>query len=303
MSDGASLAALGAQALNTQKYQESINYYTRAIAKSPTAVDYYIKRSTAHQRASHYELAVRDAEIAVLLGHQRGKRESIGQAQLRRGISYYLLERYGDAGFCFDVAKKFLGDKEKSVGMWISKLEFMLKDTDKIDEDDIRREVTVKEMPDVKVPSEQEVLAEVRVLDGGEAAVESKEEKKVEKPSEGQRGTSTATGTIASEKPAAAPVVAAPSAAITPRDKIRNEWYQTPNDVVFTLYVKGAPKDKTTVEIDTQSVRIIHPRPHRSQRIDRSMLTVSAFRFPSRSRLLPPPPKFSISVRARPWLA
>lgn len=260
MSDAASLAALGAQALNTQKYQEAINYYTRAIAKSPTAVDYYIKRSTAHQRASHYELAVRDAEIAVLLGHQRGKRESIGQAQLRRGISCYLLERYGDAGFCFDVAKRFLGDKEKSVGMWISKLEFMLKDTEKIDEDDIRREVMVKEMPDVKVPSEQEVLAEVRALDGGEAAVEAKEENKVEDTTEGETGTSTTTTTAAAiEKPAAAPVVAAPTAAITPRDKIRNEWYQTPNDIVFTLYVKGAPKDKTTVEIDTQSISISFP--------------------------------------------
>lgn len=266
MSSAASLAAQGAQALNTQKYQDAIALYTRAIAQSPTAVDYYIKRSTAHQRSAHYESALQDAEIAVLLGHQRGKRESIGQAQLRRGISLYLLERYGDAGFCFGVARKFLGEKEKSVGMWISKLELVLRDTEKIGEEDVRREVMVKEMPEVRVPSQEEVVQEAKAL--GEEVPSAKEEdgeKKVEvvigAVKEDEKKASGASSSATLPLKAASSMIAAqsPASTITPRDKIRNEWYQTPTHIVFTLYVKNAPKDKTTVEIEEQSISISFP--------------------------------------------
>src|SRR4051794_5978021 len=99
--DPSNLPPLGQTALNGQKNTEPIDLYTRAIAGTPTSVDYYIKRSTANQRAGKHEDAQNDAEIAVKLATNRGKRELIGTAQLRRAISLTLLERFGDAGECF----------------------------------------------------------------------------------------------------------------------------------------------------------------------------------------------------------
>lgn len=222
MADPAKLASQASEALSKTDYPTAISLFTQALAILPTAVDYYIKRSTAYQRSSQYEKAVNDAEIAVSLAHQRGKREFIGQAQLRRGISCYLLERYGDAGFCFALAKKFLDPKEASVGMWMSKLELVLKDTEKVPEEDVRREVTVKEIPDVKIPTAVPVA----------------------KPQEAVKEDKAAT-------PAPTPT---PQGVVTPRDKIRHEWYQTTTHVVFTLYVKGVPKESASIEIDDTSV-------------------------------------------------
>jgi len=225
MADAARLAAQASEALNKTDYPTAISLYTQALAILPTAVDYYIKRSTAYQRSAKYNEALNDAETAVTLAHQRGKRELIGQAQLRRGISSYLLERYGDAAFCFGLGKKFLDPKEKSVDMWISKVQLVLQDKEKVPEDDFRREVTIKEIPDVKIPT---------AAPAATPQVAVQEEKKEE------------------IKPATP--ITLPQGVVTPRDKIRHEWYQTNTHVVFTLYVKGVPKETTSIEIEDQAV-------------------------------------------------
>ncbi|KAF8455981.1 hypothetical protein BGX38DRAFT_1286226, partial [Terfezia claveryi] len=231
----ATIASQASEALNKADYPTAISLYTQALANLPTAVDYYIKRSTAYQRSAKYKEALNDAETAVALAHQRGKRELIGQGQLRRGISCYLLEQYGDAAFCFSLGKKFLDPKEKSVDMWISKVELVLKDTAKVPEDDFRREVTIKEIPDVKIPTAAPAAAPQAVVQ------EEKQE----------------------SKPAATPVPS-PMGVVTPRDKIRHEWYQTNTHVVFTLYVKGVPKESSSIEIEDQAISINFPLPNSS---------------------------------------
>ena len=225
MAVAARLAAQASDALNKTDYPTAISLYTQALAILPTAVDYYIKRSTAYQRSAKYQEALNDAETAVVLAHQRGKRELIGQGQLRRGISSYLLERYGDAAFCFSLGKKFLDLKEKSVDMWISKVDLVLKDKDKVPEDDFRREVTIKEIPDVKIPTATPAAASQVVAQAGK-----QEESKAATP------------------------VPPPQGVVTPRDKIRHEWYQTNTHVVFTLYVKGVPKESASIDIEDQAV-------------------------------------------------
>jgi len=219
------IATQASEALNKADYPAAIALYTQALANLPTAVDYYIKRSTAYQRSAKYQEALNDAETAVVLAHQRGKRELIGQAQLRRGISSYLLQQYGDAAFCFGLGKKFLGPKEKSVDMWISKVDLVLKDTEMIPEDDFRREVTIKEIPDVKIPT---------AAPAATSEVVAQEEKQED------------------SKPATP--IPPPQGVVTPRDKIRHEWYQTNTHVVFTLYVKGVPKESASIEIEDQAV-------------------------------------------------
>lgn len=137
-------ASKGEIALIAGSYQKAIECYTKALEQSPTAATYYIKRSTAYQRSAKYQDALSDASQATLLAVKRAKRELIAQAQLRRGIALFHLERYGDADFVFGIVKK-LDDKEKSVGIW------QIKTTSKLDtlpESDPKREITIKEQPD-----------------------------------------------------------------------------------------------------------------------------------------------------------
>lgn len=233
MPTATTLADQGLKAFNSSNYSAAIDLYTEALAQNPECLEYYVKRSIAYQRSSQHELALRDAEISLSLAHQRGKREAIGSAQLRRGIALFLLKKFGDAGFCFGHAEKRISEKEKPMlEMWKRKLEMEL---EKLEEEDEKREVMVDEYPGVEVPKPvkqdagktAEAAAKTTEVQVGEA-----------KPSE--------------EKPAAA--AAPPQGVITPRDKIRHEWYQTPSHVVFTLYVKGVPKDKAVVDITEKTV-------------------------------------------------
>ena len=214
-------AARGAAALKASNFEEAIKLYTSAIASNPNAVDYYIKRSTAHQRSSppDYQAALSDAEIAAVLAFKRAKRELIKDSQLRRAIALFFLERYADAEYVFSVVKK-LDDKEKTLTIWNKKV------ADKmaiLGEDDERRKVSVKEIPDVEVPSAGAL-------------------KNTANTNQGSLSTSS-TSTSAPK-----PVVP------TPPNKIKHDWYQNSENVYFTLLAKGVPKDKATIEIDKHSV-------------------------------------------------
>jgi hypothetical protein len=158
----------------------------------------------------------------------------IGSAQLRRGIALHLLGRYGDAGFCFKAAEKRCGEKEKNMlGMWKKKLEMAL---EKVDEDDVSREVTIEEIPQVEIPKAEEKITEL-------AADKSKETTK-------ETGTSTKQTSVTTTVTAPPP----PPGVITPASKIRHEWYQTSTHVVLSLYVKGVPKDKASIEVKSKTV-------------------------------------------------
>ena len=232
-------AARGATALKEGRYSEAITQYSTAITRSPGAVDYYIKRSTAYQRSSppDYNAALQDAEIAVNLATQRAKRELIGQAQLRRGIALFGLGRYADAGRCFSIAKGY-NEKESSLLIWEKKVEGKLKE---LDEGAKEREVTIADVPNVKLPSQGATVQENRDSKGQQTsqrmAPESKEN-------------------------------VVPDVVQTPANKIRHEWFQTADTVTIELFAKGVPKDskRQIIAIEQHSVKrpqtLYHPAAH-----------------------------------------
>ncbi|KAJ6261565.1 hypothetical protein Dda_4235 [Drechslerella dactyloides] len=260
-SDPANLAAKGAAALSAQDYPAAISLYTQAIAGIPTSVDYYTKRSTAHQRAGDHAAALNDAEIAVVLAHRKGHREQLSAAQLRRGISLLLLERYGDAGVCFGWAEKY-NEKEKTLPFWQKKLEMELA---KIDEEDVRREVTVKEVPDAEVPRSSAKSAPkpqpAQATSGDSGRVEELPDDYEEPSEDTGKGKGKAVEEAAKADAPPPPPPAAPQGVTTPADKIRHEWYQTSTSVSVSLFVKGVPKDEATVELEDRSLSITFPLP------------------------------------------
>lgn len=227
-------AARGASALEKSDFALAITHYTNAIDTNPGAVTYYIKRSTAYTRLSpaNHAAALKDAEVAVVLANNRGKRELLWQSQQRRAIALFGLGRWGDAQACFKLVEK-LNKDEKSLKIWFAKVEDKLKG---LAEDDERGKTTLKEIPEVDL-TEQEVKKGKQKTDDGKAATRSDPpDSKVK--SEGVK---------------------------TPAGKIRHEWYQTPDQVVVTLFAKGVPKDKATIDIQEKSLSISFPMPNSSE--------------------------------------
>ena len=223
-------ARRGATALDNGDFAAAISHYTNALTQNPQAVDYFIKRSTAYTRVTppNHENAFKDSEIAVVLATKRAKRELIGQAQLRRAIALFGLERWADSKQCLEWVKK-LNEKEKSLSIWEMKIASKLKD---IPEDDERLKPTVKEVPDVELPSAETKKPETEPV-------------KQTKPA--------TNGQAASPQPA--------NQVQTPPSKIRHEWYQQSDSVIVSLFAKGIPKDKATVEIKPSSLSVSFPLP------------------------------------------
>jgi suppressor of G2 allele of SKP1 len=235
----AALAAQGAKALEARDFPKAITLYTSAIAQHPTAVDYYIKRSTAYQRLEppSNELALHDAEYGVSLGHKRGNKELIAQAQMRRGIALFRSGRVAEAS-------KIFGFVRKRGGSWQKGAENV--EGGKYGRPGIKG-VTGLETWEIKVKKslEGKEEADIEVLENPD--VNAPPEK-----TEASKSTSTASHTgdkVTSSPPKLATIQ-------TPASQIRHEWYQTSTDIVVTLFAKGVPKEQTAIEIQERSVGV-----------------------------------------------
>jgi suppressor of G2 allele of SKP1 len=224
----ASHAARGKKALEAKEYETAIQAYTDALKEFPTSPDYFIQRSTAYQRSQKIDEALRDAEQAVVNAQQRGKKDLIVEAQLRRGIALLQSGRFGDAKFILDLVKQKSPDN-KQAPIWLKKAETSL---DGLDASDERQTVTVTETPTIKPDSSKAAPA-------GSAAGET---------------ASSSTGAAAT-----APASAPPTQQQTPANKIRYEWYQNTEHIYFTLLARGVPKDKAEIETTSTSLSISFP--------------------------------------------
>lgn len=215
-------AVHGASALAAADFASAITHYTSAIASNPQAVDYYIKRSIAYTRVSPAEPASALKDSEVAV--------LLANKRGKRELIAQSQLRRGIALFGLerwaDAQQCFdwvskIDEKEKSLKIWGIKVEGKLKG---LDEGDERRKVTVKEIPEVELP-------------------------KVVKPA---------------PQPVAAPNIEVKTAlegVQTPASHIRHEWYQTSDTVVVTLFAKGIPKEKATIEIQQDSIAISFPLP------------------------------------------
>jgi suppressor of G2 allele of SKP1 len=117
--------------------------------------------------------------------------------------------------------------------------------------------VTVKELPDIKVPGQEELKklyqAQLQAMTGSADGLAAKSTVVVDtNKSQNEVDASTTAGSAT--KAETAPPVSVPLAP----SKVRHEWYQSSDTVTLTLYAKGVPKDKADIEINEQSVRILH---------------------------------------------
>ena len=248
-------ARKGEAALSASNYEEAIQLFTAALKENPAAVKYYVNRAIAYQRTKKYTEALADAEIAVVLAHKRATRELIKDAQFRRAQILFFLERYADAEHILEIVKK-LDEKEKTLPIWSTKIEKKLQT---IPEGDEKRKLTVKEVPDVELPSTSS-------------------------------GATTASKT---ETPAAAPKPVVP----TPANKIKDDWYQSNETVTVNILAKGAPKDNVTVNFDKDSLSVSFPVEGSSAEYNFDVDPLYAPIDPSESKFRVTPNKIEITLK------
>lgn len=272
-------ATLGDKALEKSDLPAAIKHFTDALIELPRAPTYYVKRATAYSRRKaadggpDFAAALRDAELALALARERGKRELIIDAQMRRAVALFQLERYGDASYLFDILEGKIGVKgqnedkssqvqaamaqrtkakhEQELTIWKIKIKGKLS---KLSKDDEKVAVTIQEYPDIKVPSEQELRKNLKA----QASASTTSGIVEELPSSPPGADKTKESKVDVAGPgSAAPFTAGPGAPSTsnpPPAKVRHEWYQSQDSVVVTVYAKGVKKDELEVDLQNTSV-------------------------------------------------
>jgi suppressor of G2 allele of SKP1 len=254
------LAKQGAEALSNNDAQSAVTQYTKALLVHPTSPDYLIQRSTAFTRLKppRHDLALKDAELAVLCGRKRASRKHIQLAQLRRVVSLYHNAKYAEAKYLLQTMEKWFskeGDKDKQVQeamsrsgekkgvmeakIWLIKIEKKLKEMP-------QDEVTEGEYPEAEV-DEKKLLNLYKSQLTAEGVFkldwqQGQENAPLQTPKE------TTTTPAATSAPSAAPA----------QTKVRHEWYQNNQSVIITIYAKGVPKDQADIDIQEDSVSA-HP--------------------------------------------
>jgi suppressor of G2 allele of SKP1 len=252
-------AARGAAALTSSEFPTAVAAYTQALLEHPTSPDYYVQRSIAFTRVkpARHDLALKDAECAVLFAQKRAKREKIYAAQLRRAIALHGLGRYGDAQFVLALVEKFRpGDKPSAKmeeDMWKARVESKLKTAS-----DAEKQVTVKEIPAVELPGEKQMLDQLKAQLNPDGSFKFEDAS-----TDASAATSTATtanGTT-NDTTNATDKASVQGAASTTLPKLRHEWYQNADHVILTVYARGVAKDAADIEIHDDSVHISFPHP------------------------------------------
>lgn len=224
--------------------------YTKALIEHPTSPDYYTQRSIAFTRSKppRHDLALQDAEYAVLCGQKRGKRDKIQAGQQRRVVAYYNMSQYANAKLVLDAMKRWRPENSKPQqmehDMWSAKIDKKLA-TD-------QQEATTAEYPTQTLPSESAVVKALRnqiKADGtynyGGEDVEVPDATSATQQSEQQAPPNQQPATTSTAIP----------------QKIRHEWYQNNQNVIITIYAKGVAKDKVETDIQDDSVSISFPQP------------------------------------------
>jgi hypothetical protein len=206
------------------------------------------------------------------LARERAKRELIIESQLRRAIVLFQLERYGDAGYLFDLLDEKIGTKgqkktdvdksaqvqaamsqqgsqkqENELAIWKIKVKGKMS---KLEKDDEKLSVSIQEYPNTKIPSEEElrkILKEQLGQSNKDASAASNMASVLDRTTESKLddpgATSTAPFTAGPGAPTASVTAPTPS-------KVRHEWYQSQDSIVLTIYAKNV--DKTQLDADLQ---------------------------------------------------
>ncbi|KAI0167836.1 SGS domain-containing protein [Pestalotiopsis sp. NC0098] len=102
------LADEGIRLIKASKYSEGIEKLSQALKERNSPL-WIIERSKAYLRTNELDLALHDAELALSIAFKRGNRDLMIDAQLRRAITLFRLNRYADADVCAFWVIRLLG--------------------------------------------------------------------------------------------------------------------------------------------------------------------------------------------------
>ncbi|KAI5288425.1 hypothetical protein KEM52_001163 [Ascosphaera acerosa] len=289
----------GKKALEAKDFPRAVVHFTRALSQDPFKTDSLNGRSDAwnrlqipgaapasttpgptqtsdenHLQRQAYLRSLADAERALALASVGSSNARIAEAQYRRGLALYKLQRWADARVCLRAAARrveqsqsFAGScklLERQVSLLVERHEKEAADADGRSGGDgdsgARLAVTVLETPAQPAEQKQATLDALKKcyqaeLEAMEAALENGDISALLAADHVASVTPPAVSSDGDSARADAATAQTPTAVLqTPRQDIRHEWYQTNDDLVLTFYAKGYTAKDVHVDFQPSSL-------------------------------------------------
>ena len=209
----------GEIALQDRDYLESISLFSKCIKENPKAFQPYLKRSIAYQRLKNYDRAKSDISEAFSVAEDRGKRKDIGECYYRLGLVFYSEKDYKMALKNFERAKEY-DCSDPALGTWLSKCELDLKKTGDEKEEKEQKEENNQSKEDITPKHNQTIVNDTPA-------------------------SSTDINTINKQAPI--------------KQKIKDEWYQSNEEVTLTIYAKNVNPDTFSIDFTKKSLNVTFP--------------------------------------------
>ncbi|WEJ93978.1 Cochaperone protein [Yamadazyma tenuis] len=238
--------------LRNKAYPEAIDAYTDYLKQSPKALQALLQRSVAFQRSGDLAKAKEDIVKAFNIAQQTGKKQDIGDCFYRLAIYHYSKNNCGKASKFLDRAEQ-LDCREPSLAIWKAK-----------SHKDVQAILAKPDGP-------HQLQAQLAPEDSWETMLESRFVAHQDQLKHSEEGISK----INLSKPIPVAADKKTSQAASPQSKstsideinkhaplkikIREDWYQTKDEVVITIYAKNINPESVHIQFRPRAVSVEFP--------------------------------------------
>lgn len=222
-------------------YLGALAAFSAALKENPEAFQAYIKRANAYQKLYNYENAKKDISEAFSIAEKRGKRSDIGLCYFRLGLVYYAEKKYTRGLYNFNKASDF-DCTEPTVAIWKNKAEYDLKNHPEKEVHSENEDDGLESIPAVSADVKESTEERNKVGEEGEKKTEKIKSDKTKEPT-----TEDSTSLAYINKHAPLKV------------KIRDDWYQTNEAVIITIYAKNVKQETLQIKFSDSAVTVAFP--------------------------------------------
>ncbi|KAI5953740.1 SGT1 [Candida theae] len=231
----------GDEAIKSKDFLAAIQLFSQAIKENPQAFQAFLKRSVAYQKLKNLDQAKGDISTAFTIANERGRRADIGLCYFKLALVYYQEKKLKMALSQFNKAQEY-DCKESTIEFWKNKCEFDLKNHPEWNVEESDDDVFQTDDQDV-VEEEKKDVPKIEELGDNEMEEKKPDGKSAEK---GKTLTSSTNVDVINK--------------IAPLNvKIRDDWYQTNDEIIITIYAKSVKEEKLNVNFEAESVSISFP--------------------------------------------
>lgn len=230
----------GDDAIKSKDFLGAIQLFSQAIKENPQAFQAFLKRSVAYQKLKNLDQAKGDISTAFTIANDRGRRADIGLCYFKLALVYYQEKKLKMALSQFKKAQEY-DCKESTIEFWKNKCEFDLKnhpewDVEESDDDDVFQ------------TDDQDIVEE-----------EKKDVPKIEELGLDEENKSEKAKTDGKSDPKSSTNVDVINKIAPLNVKIRDDWYQSNDEIIITIYAKNVKEEKLNVSFEADSVSISFP--------------------------------------------